>query len=86
MRHFIAIDDADRDKPIAIQMPQDRHPIELDIAFIERRISAQPTFLNARVPTEIAVLGIDEMLCQSLCRPASELQFEPGNQGFHHAI
>jgi len=80
MRAAIAIDEHHARIPASVDPPANRDPIKLDFVLVEAGIATEPALLAARIPQEIAVLGLEETTRQRLPRIMPELEFEPRDQ------
>ncbi len=86
MRVSIAIDDADRSEPVAIQSPDHGNPVELEPLLLKRFIGTQPALFDPCIPDEIALLRRDKPCRQRFRGAAPEFQFEPCHERRHHAM
>src|SRR3546814_4741756 len=62
------------------------YTIEFHILVIDAVVGAEPALLDPCLPAKIHLLSLEKPPCQCLPGTASELQFKPRDQRFHHAI
>src|SRR6218665_913926 len=82
----IAIHEHGGAEPLAVEPPANRYPIEFEIIIVCAFVSPDPALLDPRIPAKICLLSLQKPMRQSFAGAASELQFQPSDQRFHHAI
>jgi len=86
MRRSVAIHDAYRSEPSAIDPTVDRHSIEFDFIVSIALVRPEPALRNTRVPVEFALLRFEKPLRQAFRCASSEFDFEPCDKRRHHSI
>src|SRR3546814_10903966 len=77
VRVALAIDDHHRHEPLAIQPPENPHPIQVDFLVFSALICADPALHVPRIPAEFGLLCLQEPMRQSLPDTVAELDLQP---------